>query len=57
MIGPAVHNHASHEIRLPRLKRVFDHVQRPVKQRVDPFAVGLEQLRDKEARSWPVAAW
>ncbi len=47
MIRTAVNKHASHHKDLTRLRRFFDHVQCLIKQRAQPLAVGVDQLRDK----------
>jgi hypothetical protein len=46
VIGPAVHDRASHQKDLARSQRVFDYVQRLIEELVQALALGVEQLRD-----------
>jgi hypothetical protein len=51
VIGPAVHDRASHHEDLARSKRVFDYVQRLIEELVHALVLGVEQLRDKNTRT------
>jgi hypothetical protein len=51
VIRTAVNDHASHHKDLARSKRVFDYVQRLIEELVQALALGVEQLRNDDARA------
>jgi hypothetical protein len=51
VIGAALNDHASHHKDLARSKRVFYYVQRLIEELVQALALGVEQLRNDEARA------